>query len=414
MKCRLTLVSSFAPLGLLIRVLLLTLVAPPALAQALPEDYTTLRHRAFDLLDRNHQLEALPLLEKLADANPSDAAVMERLGSALVAMGAKDTNPETRQRAYKRARASFLRAKELGDKSDYLTIMLEQIPENGEVSPFSLRKEVDEAIREGEGAFAQGDYASALKAYHRALTFEPEDYEAALFTGDIYFSMNQMEKAGLWFAQAIQDDPDRETAYRYWGDALLKDGKLAAAKEKYIEAVIAEPYTKTAWSGLGKWATAKKATLAHPRIESPNSLAHEGKEGKVNINIDAATLNRTDGTQHWMAYEITRATWFKERFSQEYPGATAYRHTLREEVEALSIVAELVAEDVKKGKIKNLDPALAVLLKLHEQHLLEAYVLLARADRDIAQDYPAYRKANRDKLRRYIEEYVISEPGTVQ
>ncbi|MEJ7616397.1 MAG: hypothetical protein WKF30_05370 [Pyrinomonadaceae bacterium] len=32
-------------------------------------------------------------------------------------------------------------------------------------------------------------------------------------------------KAGEWFAQAIAINQDRETAYRYWGDALMAQGK---------------------------------------------------------------------------------------------------------------------------------------------------------------------------------------------
>ena len=41
--------------------------------------------------------------------------------------------------------------------------------------------------------------------------------------------------------------------------------------------------------------------------------------------------------------------------------------------------------------------------------LLEAYVLLAKPDAGIARDYVEYRKNNRDKLRRYMNEYVTSE-----
>jgi len=42
---------------------------------------------------------------------------------------------------------------------------------------------------------------------------------------------------------------------------------------------------------------------------------------------------------------------------------------------------------------------------------LEAYILLARPDQGIAQDFVAYRTANKDKLRRYVMEFVLKGEG---
>ena len=106
-----------------------------------------------------------------------------------------------------------------------------------------------------------------------------------------------------------------------------------------------------------------------------------------------------------------RAAWTTndfEKFRREHPGEKAYRHSLREEAEALRRVVEAVRQQTKDGKVKQLDPSLAALVKLHDEGLLEAYVLLARPDEGIARDYPAYRKDNRDKLRRYLTDYVAS------
>jgi hypothetical protein len=47
------------------------------------------------------------------------------------------------------------------------------------------------------------------------------------------------------------------------------------------------------------------------------------------------------------------------------------------------------------------------LIQVDHDGLLEPFVLLNRADRDIAQDYPAYRSAHRDKLYRYLDEVVL-------
>ena len=63
---------------------------------------------------------------------------------------------------------------------------------------------------------------------------------------------------------------------------------------------------------------------------------------------------------------------------------------------------------MKEGKVKKLDPALGELVKLEEAGLLEAYVLFSRANEGISHDYEEYRKTNRDKLRRYLIEYIAS------
>jgi hypothetical protein len=81
---------------------------------------------------------------------------------------------------------------------------------------------------------------------------------------------------------------------------------------------------------------------------------------------------------------------------------------LAEEVDALRSVLSTATTD---KRTKNLSPSLAKLKKLDDDGLLEAYILMARPDEGIAQDHPAYLKHNRDKLRRYVNEYVITNGG---
>jgi hypothetical protein len=81
-------------------------------------------------------------------------------------------------------------------------------------------------------------------------------------------------------------------------------------------------------------------------------------------------------------------------------------------MDALSLVVVTHKEQMKDKKLKRLDPSLANLLKLSDAGLLEAYILLARPDEGIAQDHAAYRKANPDKLRRYVVEYILTGGGS--
>ena len=109
-------------------VLLVALLAAGALAQDPAEDFKALRDQAFQLIQQGKQVAALPLLEKLAVMRPDDTEVLERLGGALVASFTQASDPEERTKLLRRARNIFLQAKKLGDNSNYLQVMLEQLP----------------------------------------------------------------------------------------------------------------------------------------------------------------------------------------------------------------------------------------------------------------------------------------------
>jgi hypothetical protein len=212
-----------------------------------------------------------------------------------------------------------------------------------------------------------------------------------------------MDKAGEWFAKAIAIDPNRETAYRYWSDAYLLDGKMTESRDKAIEAIIAEPYNRMSYIGLTQWAERNSVQLAHPKIEIPADIS-SSKQGEVNITLDPKLLSGAeDGSSAWLVYSITRASWRTGKFSKTFPKEKAYRHSLAEEVDALRMVIASVKAD---KKVKKLDESLANLMKVNDAGLLEAYILLARADDGIAQDYEEYRKTNREKLRRYLTDFV--------
>ena len=245
----------------------------------------------------------------------------------------------------------------------------------------------------------------AIAAYKRALESDPHLYDAALYAGDAEFKKasnstdaqyrsDHFDAAGVWFAKAIAIDANRETAYRYWGDALDAQGKTDQARDKFVEAIIAEPYGQRSYVGLTQWAERHKVDLGHPKIEPPNSTRSE--DGKTTLSIDPKTLNSNDGSNNWLMYDLTRIAWAKADFFKNYPDEKVYRHSLKEEATALRMVAEAAAKDLNSGKVKKLEQSLEMLVKLNETGLLEAYVLFARPDQGIARDYPAYRAANRD------------------
>jgi tetratricopeptide (TPR) repeat protein len=375
------------------------------------------RQKALDLYESSNYVAALPLLEKLATANPSDIVILSRLGFSLYATSTIEKDPSARQRMRDRARSILLKSRSLGDDSNLTRIALDSLSaKDSDDIPFSSIRSADESIRQGEEAFAHGDLDKALAHYKQALALDPRLYEAALYAGDMEFKKahnstdpqyrsDHFDASGVWFAKAIAIDANRETAYRYWGDALDAQGKTDQARDKFVDAIIAEPYGRRAYVGLSQWADRHKVPVGHPKIEPPNSTSTEN--GATTLSIDPKTLSSTDGSGASLVYDITRMAWSRGEFFKQYPDEKVYRHSLKEEATALRSVAEAAAKDLNSGKVKKLESSLEMLVKLNQDGYLEAYVLFARPDQGIALDYRPYRQSNREKLRRYWLDVVI-------
>jgi len=411
--------------NLLAAMLAFVFLAPvDALAQ--PQAQTE-REQALALYESNNFVAALPLLEKAAAASPRDPVILSRLGFVLYATSATEKDLALRRKLRERARKILLQSQSFGDKSNLTQITLDALSqEDATAVPFSNMKAAESEIRKGEEAFVRGDMDNALGAYKHALELDPQLYEAALYAGDVEFKKayassderfrnEHFDQAGIWFAKAIAINADRETAYRYWGDALDAQGKSDEARDRFVEAIIAEPYGRRAYVGLTQWGDRHKISLGHPKIEIPTNVASK-KPGEISITVDELALKGSDndGSAAWMMYGIVRSSWMdrkdggrSERFARAYPNEPTYRHSLAEELAGLHAVVEAVHTQTKEKRVKKLTPSLENLMKLNDAGLLEAYILFARPDKDIARDYAPYRKANREKLKRYWMEIVI-------
>lgn len=384
--------------------------------------------RALELYESSNFVGALPLLEKLAEKNPDDSFILSRLGFTLYATASVEKDVARRKKILERAQQVLLKSRARGDDSNLTTITLDALSRGDEAKlPYSTIQAAEAAIREGEAAFVKGDMDSALAAYKRALELDPKLYDAALYAGDSEFKKaykstdpqfrtEHFDQAGIWFAKAIAIDPNRETAYRYWGDALDIQGKTQEARDKFVDAIIAEPYNRRPYMGLMQWADKHKVPLGHPKIEIASNVSSD-KPGEVKITVNDLALKGKDkdGSAAWLMYGIARAGWMdkangrSEKFAKAYPGEKVYRHSLAEEIDALSMVATSVSGQLKDKQVTELSTSLANLMKLSEAGLLEPYVFFVTPDEGIVRDYAAYRSANRDKLKRYWLEFVIAQ-----
>jgi tetratricopeptide (TPR) repeat protein len=381
---------------------------------------TNKREQALRLFDQDKRLEALPLLEELAQKNPNDEDIAVCLAGSLVTHATTLTDRHA-------AASERLRAKSILEKSGSnntlaknLLQILNEMPD-GVATEFSENPAVDQAMRAGEAAFSRRDYDEAIKNYSRAMELEPGNYAAVLFIGNTFFRKNDVAKAGEWYEKAIRLDPNIETAYRYYADMLGRTGDMAKARGMLIQAAVAEPYNRMVWRDLMTWAALNDtrinfryagvspdpAPLKPPDPRTPKAPKKDEPLFDVKL-FQPRPKNLSDA---WRAYQSVRADWkdggkFKQHFSQE----AEYRHSLAEETEALTAevrVLEKLRGDIETAELVIEDQSAALLLKLHQAGVLEPYVLFRLGDEGIAKDYSAYRAAHREKLEEYLDKFVV-------
>jgi tetratricopeptide (TPR) repeat protein len=399
----------FEWISILAVVFALLCTAPAAFGRA-DDSIAALKHQAEELVKAEKFTEALPILEKIVAAEPNDAHTQFNLAFALIGQAIVTKDLAERKAMRIRARNSFLKAKELGETAPVLVALIEGLPADGsDTNTFSTNTQVNDLMNGAEALFAQGKLDEALLGYQRALELDPKMYHAALFSGDVFTQKGDFPSAEIWYQKAIAIDPNKETAYRYSATPFMKQQKYDVARDRYVEAYIAEPYNKFSAAGLNQWSQVTKTSIGHPKIDIPVEVTVEDKgDTKINITADAM-MNKDGGGAGWILYGGTRTQWHKEKFAKAFPDEKVYRHSLAEEAEALRAVISI--STTSDAKLKNLSPALLKLKKLNDEGLLESYILLARADEGIAEDYPAYRDKNRDKLRRYVVDYVLTAGG---
>jgi tetratricopeptide (TPR) repeat protein len=343
----------------------------------------------------------------LVKTYPKEWMYAERLAIALGVKAEMATDPAEAKAFVTRERDTAKRAVELGDPNYFVQLMTKLDPDAPlKVAPGSPAESLQQ---EAEKAYGTGDFATALAKYAAAAEADPKLYEAPLYAGDTAYAQKDLKTAAKWFARAIAVNPNRETAYRYWGDALYRLGnEPIAAKEKFLDAIVAEPYNKLAWQGIRQWAEVEKAVVLSPRINLPAGPVADAKNPKnITINIDPGTTDdqKHPGSSSWLMYSLIRAGYQGDNFKKNFPDEKVYRHTLKEEDAALSGVVTVLKE--RELKPEKLDESLRNLLEVSDAGMLDCWILTDGADDGIAQDYAAYRNEHRQLLHDYLKRFVV-------
>ena len=250
---------------------------------------------------------------------------------------------------------------------------------------YSAVPEANAAMARGTAAAERGAHADAIAEFAKALAADETVYEAAVRTAAAYAKLRATDSAYAWYGRATRMHPDGGSAWRGWSDLLRRNGRSAESLEKAIEAIVAEPYSRESKDALVAWSAATKTPLGQPA---------------VNLPVRNRPAVRTAAM---VAYDSVRKAWKGEaagmtlRYLMEFPRASAYRHTMAEELEALRAAYRAGGASAGTRNLKVLD----------DDGILEAYVLFARVNESIALDYAEYRLANRDRLRKFWSKYVV-------
>jgi len=123
----------------------------------------TMKGQVRALIKDDKYLEALPLLEKIAVAEPDDAQTRFYLGFALIYQSKITKDSAQRKALLVRARNSFIKAKELGNKEPLVDAMISNIPPDGsEGKAFSDNKQADELMNDAEAFFRKVNWMTRL------------------------------------------------------------------------------------------------------------------------------------------------------------------------------------------------------------------------------------------------------------
>ena len=171
--------------------------------------------QAMTLVNGGKLGSALPLLEKLASRYPTDAEIQAHLGVAILAASAALNDAESRKKEVARGGEILKKAQKLGSQNVLALHYLDLINQGLDIDSVSksANKDVEAALREGEGFFGKGEYNKAFASYEKAYKLDPQSYDAALFAGDCFYAQKKFDEAGVWFARAVKVNPNREQAF---------------------------------------------------------------------------------------------------------------------------------------------------------------------------------------------------------
>lgn len=144
------------------------------------------------------------------------------------------------------------------------------------------RGKSEELIEQARERYEQGRFPDALGLLNRALKAAPDAFEAYLWRGIIYMSLEDDEKAVADFTRYIERKPDSSLAYERRGKSQAHLGRDREAIKDFTRAIELDPDNEDAYTGRG---------LSYMRIEQLDRALAD-----FNHLIEL-------GSDNWLVYE---------------------------------------------------------------------------------------------------------------
>ena len=354
--------------------------------------------QAMEFVKNGRPIDALPLLEKLSLRYPKDAEIQAELGISILVNSVTIKDETARRKDVARGGEVLKKAKQLGTQNVLALHYLDLVETGGDIDSVShsASKEVEEAIREGEGFYGRGEFEKAFESYQKAYKLDPQSYDAALFAGDCFYAQKKYAEAEIWFAKAVAINPNREQAFRFWGDALALQDKGKESLPKYADAFIAEPNSRLTFNTL------IQATRNHGNRRTSPFILLPIKEDSLGDEIDTDLLSNQEEVKIWNNFAEIR-----KKQSQGITITSSrkiFTSNLKEDVEALKSVATAAKTALQKDKTLQLSQSLLNLIKVDSIGMLDVYIMLFIQGEN-SPEYYDFREKNRDRMRKFLVDY---------
>ena len=249
-----------------------------------------------------------------------------------------------------------------------------------------ISEEAKKEFETGEEYFNKKDYSNSKIHYQKAISLKPDYYKATIYLGDSYWYLENMDSAIYYFRKGIEMNPDLLEPRKYLVDALGYSQKNEEAKKECLEAIFIYPDQ----SMFMKYSDILKR-------EDKKLNKHWIKRGCEINNISWTETKTKDPI--WTIYQDA------ENKIKEYcdsNGVIIKSNTLTK-----TKYLEVYSWETMLNSSTQLPDELLFAKKMEAKGFLDCYVFLSTFHFDLYSQYTNFIKENKDRIKTYIETYLI-------
>jgi len=246
----------------------------------------------------------------------------------------------------------------------------------------AAQKEFDTA----EKYFSKKDFNKSKLYYEKALALQPDFYKAIIYIGDSYWYLENMDSAIYYFRKGIEMNPDLLEPRKYLVDALGFSKRDEEAVHECIEAICIYPDQSMfiKYSDLIERKGKKFDQKWMKRGSEINSIAWAETKTKDPV---------------WSIYQDAEND---IKLYCDSNGVITKSNALTTSKYLEVYCWEKMLKDSKK-----LPAEFAFAKEMAEKGYLDCYVFLSVFHFDLYDQYVDFVKNNRDRIKTYIEEYLV-------